>query len=162
MSRLQRWQPVSQADFGISDICLGQPMPMTTPLNSSTKPRRKTINICDGQVSWEPIRLADNFYTLLFWPTQITMLYTMVLGAALAVASTYAVSFADVRSTLSFYSKHVRDALPTFPALEVRKDPECPAVWKDVVKDLSALFIDRSFNPSQCNDDARAAIRVCS
>jgi len=85
---------------------------------------------------------------------------TLVLGTALAVTSVNAISFAEVGSTLSSYSKHVRNSLPTFPTLEVRKDPECPAVWKNVVKDLSALFIDKSVSPSQCNDDARAAIRV--
>jgi len=89
------------------------------------------------------------------------MRYTHLLGAALTITSAYAIAFAEVGSTLSSYSKQVRDALPTFPSLEARKDPECPAVWKNVVKDLTALFIDKSVSPSQCNDDARAAIRVC-
>jgi hypothetical protein len=42
-----------------------------------------------------------------------------------------------------------------------RKNAACPAVWSNVVKDLTAMFLDTSVNPSQCNDDARAALRVC-
>lgn len=33
----------------------------------------------------------------------------------------------------------------------------CPPVWKNVVSDLSAMFLDTS--TGQCTDDARAAIR---
>ncbi|CZT49863.1 uncharacterized protein RSE6_10760 [Rhynchosporium secalis] len=36
----------------------------------------------------------------------------------------------------------------------------CTAVWTPIISELSALFIDRSVSPSQCNDDARAAIRA--
>jgi len=88
------------------------------------------------------------------------MRYNLFLGTALAVTNVYAISFAEIGSTLSIYSKQVRNVLPAFPVLEARKDPACPAVWKDVVKDLSNLFIDKSVSPSQCNDNARAAIRV--
>lgn len=33
----------------------------------------------------------------------------------------------------------------------------CPPVWTNVVNDLSQMFLDTA--TSQCNDDARAAIR---
>jgi len=46
--------------------------------------------------------------------------------------------------------------LSGFINLLPRKDPECPAVWKDVSKELTAKFLTNG----QCNPDARAAIRA--
>ena len=90
------------------------------------------------------------------------MRYSTILSAALAINNVYAISVAEVRSASADALLRVRDALPTFPVVEKRKAAACPAIWTSVVKDLTAMFIDKSVTPSQCNDDARAAIRVCS
>lgn len=49
--------------------------------------------------------------------------------------------------------------LPRSDSLIPRKNGggDCPPVWKSVVSDLSAMFVDTS--NGQCNDNARAAIR---
>jgi len=127
-----------------------------------------------GQEPWRASSAASLFclslpplQTLLHSPPLISnirfkMRYALSLIAALAITNVYAASFAELGATLSSYTKLARDAIPAFPVLEERKDPECPAVWKNVVKDLTAMFLDKSVSPSQCNDDARAAIRVCA
>jgi len=89
------------------------------------------------------------------------MRYSIILTTAAAISTANAVSFSDVGNTLSSYSsssidvlKRARDAIPS---LVGRKSASCPAVWTSVVKDLSAMFLDKA--TGQCNDDARAAIR---
>lgn len=43
-----------------------------------------------------------------------------------------------------------------------RKDGagKCPAVWNQVATELTTMYRDTSVSPAQCNDDARAAIRL--
>lgn len=43
-----------------------------------------------------------------------------------------------------------------FSKFRNRRDGSCPAVWTSVASDLTAMFVDSQ----QCNDDARAAIRL--
>jgi hypothetical protein len=95
-----------------------------------------------------------------------------IFVAIVTVTNVNALSFTDIGNTLSSYTsssadvfRRARDALPS---LIERKDGgsgsgsgnpgSCPVIWKTVVSDLTAMFLDKS--TGQCNDAARAAIRV--
>ncbi|KAH8603143.1 heme peroxidase [Bisporella sp. PMI_857] len=77
---------------------------------------------------------------------------------AAVISDVYAISFADIGTSSIHALKRVRDVIPSFPVLEERKAPACPAVWTNVVADLRTMFLDTT--TKQCNDDARAAIRA--
>jgi len=85
------------------------------------------------------------------------MRYTILLTAAAAITNVYAITFAEMSSAPIDFLKKARDAIP---ALAERKAAACPAVWTNVVSDLTAMFLDNTVSPSQCNDNARAAIRA--
>lgn len=80
------------------------------------------------------------------------------LTLALAATSVSAFSITE-------YSHNAVAALKrSLPALQFRssieeRDGKCPPVWNSIASDLTNMFLDTSTNPSQCNDDARAAIR---
>ena len=80
-----------------------------------------------------------------------------ILHLTLLLPTTNAISLWQVRDKVS-------SLLPRSMAVEVEErsggSGSCPAVWTNIVSDLTAMFLDKSVNPSQCNDDARAAIRV--
>ncbi|PVH85811.1 class II peroxidase [Cadophora sp. DSE1049] len=62
-----------------------------------------------------------------------------------------------LRRSLSDYgSIFTRSPAPA----EVEIRATCPAVWTSIVAEMQGMFIDKSTTPSQCNDDARAAIRA--
>lgn len=86
------------------------------------------------------------------------MRYTLVLTAAVAITNIYALSFADVSSSSVNILKKARDSIPTIFERKDGGSSGCPAVWTSVVSDLTTLFLDKA--SGQCNDDARAAIRV--
>jgi hypothetical protein len=82
----------------------------------------------------------------------LSYMFSIALGA-----TTQAFSFSEI-------SSHTHDALTTFkrslPTLLNRRDGggSCPPIWGQVARDLSKMFLDTS--SGQCNDDARAAIRL--
>ena len=62
----------------------------------------------------------------------------------------------------SEYSNGALEAIRrAIPALSERSggDGGCPAIWTQIAATLQPLFLDTTVSPSQCNDDARAAIR---
>lgn len=84
-----------------------------------------------------------------------------LLVTATAVTTVNGLSFVEVRNMLEQYStasyQFIKRSLPV--QIEGRTGT-CPPIWTSVVNDLNTMFLDTSVNPSQCNDDARAAIRV--
>jgi hypothetical protein len=79
------------------------------------------------------------------------MHYTHILAAAAAVTNVYAFSFADESSS----------SIKRSPDAVLERSGggnSCPPIWTSVVKELTSLFLDTT--NGQCNDAARAAIRV--
>ncbi|KAG4434565.1 hypothetical protein IFR05_009951 [Cadophora sp. M221] len=83
------------------------------------------------------------------------------LTVALAATSTAAFSITEyAHDSVALLER-------SLPSLNFRSSVEkrdggggnCPAVWSRIAADLTTMFLDTSTNPSQCNDDARAAIR---
>lgn len=97
------------------------------------------------------------------------MRLTSIIFTAAAASTVHGLSLAEVRSSLVEYTDKLRRSLPEYglvftrsPApAEVETRAACPAVWTSIVTEMQGMFIDKSTTPSQCNDDARAAIRVC-
>lgn len=103
--------------------------------------------------------------------TSVNMKYSIILGSVVAITNVNALTFGDVSNALSSSVDVLKRARDAIPSLVGRKDGSsgsgssgsggggsCPAVWSQVVPDLTALFLDKS--TGQCNDAARAAIRV--
>lgn len=94
------------------------------------------------------------------------MRFAPIIFAAAAASTIHGLSFPDVRSTIVQYADKLRRALPEYGSVltrspaAVQERASCPAVWTSIVSEMSALFLDNSTKPSQCNDDARSAIRV--
>lgn len=87
-----------------------------------------------------------------------------VLAAVITATNVNALSFADVSTVLTSSIDVFKRAGDVLPSLVGRdsgsgKTGTCPAIWSKIVPDLTAMFLDRS--TGQCNDAARAAIRVC-
>ncbi|KAL3417989.1 ligninase lg6 precursor [Phlyctema vagabunda] len=87
------------------------------------------------------------------------MRYIRFLLAASALREVKGFSVTEVRNAISEYSFRSLNTLRPALPLEEKKDALCPAVWTTIVSELTALFIDKSVSPSQCNGNARAAIR---
>lgn len=79
---------------------------------------------------------------------------TRILTVAAGIAS--ATAFGVTGASVVDLNARSLDSLKG--GLEERKSAACPAVWTKVVADLKTMFLDNS--TAQCNDDARAAIRV--
>lgn len=77
-----------------------------------------------------------------------------IVLSALAISSTQALSFPEIN--LPDVSVLTRSIPPLFKK-GGKGSATCPPVWTNVVRDLTTLFLDTT--TSQCNDDARAAIR---
>ncbi|KAH7417367.1 putative Ligninase LG5 [Cadophora sp. MPI-SDFR-AT-0126] len=96
------------------------------------------------------------------------MRLTPIIFTAAAASTVHGLSLTDVRSTLAECTDKLRRSLPDYgniftrsPApAEIETRGACPAIWTSIVAEMSGMFIDRSTTPSQCNDDARAAIRA--
>ncbi|KAL5320995.1 hypothetical protein ACEPPN_011805 [Leptodophora sp. 'Broadleaf-Isolate-01'] len=94
------------------------------------------------------------------------MRLTPILFTAAAASTVHGLSFPEVRSAFVGYADKLRRSLPdssnvfTRSPAEVETRATCPAVWTSIVSEMSALFINKTTTPSQCNDDARAAIRA--
>jgi hypothetical protein len=81
------------------------------------------------------------------------MRYSTILALGTTVA---AFSLTDLRGKSVRSVSTLKDRSP---GIEGGK-ATCPTVWTHVVSDLKALFLDTIVKPSQCNDNARGAIRV--
>ncbi|KAK0123891.1 hypothetical protein ONS95_008884 [Cadophora gregata] len=80
------------------------------------------------------------------------------LAFALAATSTSAFSITEfAHSGAAAFKRFIPSKRSPLPIEE--RGGNCPAVWTSIASDLTAMFLDTSTNPSQCNDDARAAIR---
>ncbi|KAH7364132.1 heme peroxidase [Rhexocercosporidium sp. MPI-PUGE-AT-0058] len=98
----------------------------------------------------------------------ITIRLTPILFTVVTAKTVYGLSFLEVRSAFVAYTDRLRRSLSDYDnvfnrsaaEVEARGSGGCPAVWTSIVTEMSALFIDNSTTPSQCNDDARAAIRA--
>jgi hypothetical protein len=94
------------------------------------------------------------------------MRLTSFVAAGVALTVVNGLSFIEARDAVVDYTSSsvevLKRSLPTLPKREAslapRKD-SCPAIWTSIVKDLNAMFLG---SDGQCNDDARAAIRVSS
>ncbi|KAL5331857.1 hypothetical protein ACEPPN_001396 [Leptodophora sp. 'Broadleaf-Isolate-01'] len=82
------------------------------------------------------------------------------LTFALAATSTAAFSITEYAHDSVALLKRSLPSLSFRSSVEERDGGgNCPAVWSRIAADLTTMFLDTSTNPSQCNDDARAAIR---
>jgi hypothetical protein len=87
------------------------------------------------------------------------MHFTHVMTLVAVITSANGFSFSEVRSTIS---EKYNALFTRVPAPMIEERAACPAIWTTIVGDLTKMFLDTSVSPSQCNDDARAAIRVCT
>jgi hypothetical protein len=92
------------------------------------------------------------------------MRLTSLITAGVAVAAINGLSFIEARDAVIDYTSSsieaLKRSLPELPKREASLTPRkdnCPAIWTSIVKDLNAMFLG---SDGQCNDDARAAIRV--
>ena len=92
------------------------------------------------------------------------MRLTFLLATGVAITIVNGLTFIEARDAAVDYASSsievLKRALPALPkreaSLEERKNT-CPPIWTSIVSDLSAMFLG---SDGQCNDDARAAIRV--
>ncbi|CZT08490.1 hypothetical protein WAI453_007217 [Rhynchosporium graminicola] len=98
------------------------------------------------------------------------MLLTSFLFTAAAISAVHGLIFPEVSGVLAGNTDKLKSSIPDYGKIGTRSTPDiarrsggsggCPAVWTPIISELSALFNDKSVSPSQCNDDARAAIRA--
>ena len=83
------------------------------------------------------------------------MLVSKITTALVATSVASCISFTE-------YGEMAMDTVKRMlPDLSTRDGGggNCPAIWTTIASELQGMFLDKTVNPSQCNDAARAAIR---
>ena len=108
--------------------------------------------------------LQASLLGILYYSNLLISLQALLLLVNMLVSKiTTALVAASVASCISFteYGEMAMDTVKRMlPDLSTRDGGgNCPAIWTAIASELQGMFLDKTVNPSQCNDAARAAIR---